>query len=238
MSYFTPWTKYPSLTEEHLSIVAQIIRDARRGAVLRYQPEHGDNRWSLGCTSYVRTCASIVAAGKQHDWLGTLPEPKFLAFSFAIGAVPFRFYKGKPDEPPDRYLISTFGELHHQQLCFEIEGLRPVDKILRLAIETDESLEVSDITCVELDDAGNVTGDYPIPRIAAQSNVMSIQLKPMVIPPPPLEVRKARKSQKEESRWKYWFLRKFSGANDYNSRASFVVLRKQIWGTKLRHRAH
>jgi hypothetical protein len=35
-----------------------------------------------------------------------------------------------------------------------------------------------------------VTGDYPIPRIAGQSNVMSIQPKPMVVPPPPLEVRK------------------------------------------------
>jgi|GraSoiStandDraft_29_1057270.scaffolds.fasta_scaffold67788_2 hypothetical protein len=198
MSYFEPWTKYPCLTRERLSIVANIIREARHGAVLRFQPEYGENLWCLGCTNYSRTCSAITTATHEYDWLRILPEPKLLAFSFTIGTVSFRFYKGKPDDPPDRYLISTFGELHHQQLCLEIDGLRPLDKILRLAVETDDTLEVSDVTCVELDEAGNPTGEYVIPRGAEPSNVTPIQPKPKDIPPPSLEPIKEEEDKEKK----------------------------------------
>jgi hypothetical protein len=126
-----------------------------------------------------------------------LHEPENLRFSFAIGSVPFRFYKGRPDDPPDHYLITTYGELHHLQTALALEGLRPLDKILRLAIETDALREVSSVTFVETDEAGNVTETYPIPFDIEQSNVASLLAKPVNLPPPTLE---PLKKEEEENR--------------------------------------
>ncbi len=187
MNDFQPWTKYPSLTSDRLSILANIIRHVRSDTVALHDLAGGDSEWSLGCRIYSRTCEAIRRAAKDHTWLTILRETETLCFSFAIGSVPFRFYKGRPDDPPERYLASTFGELRHLQTAFAIEGLRPLDKILRLAVETDATREVSNITFVEMDEAGNVTETFSIPFDAERGNVTPLQAKAVSLPAPTLE---------------------------------------------------
>ena len=198
MSDFKPWDEYPSLTRDRLSAIANIIRRVRTETVALHDAEGGDSEWCLGCRVYSRTCYAISAAAKVNPWL-TIPfETENLRFSFAIGSVPFRFYRGKPNDPPDRYLISTFGELHHLQTALAIEGLRPVDKILRLAVETDGAREVSIVSFVEVDEAGNVTETYTIPFDKEHPKVSPLESKPVDLPAPALEPLAKEEEQKQE----------------------------------------
>lgn len=187
---FEPWSKYPDLTKERLSVVADIIRKVRHEAVLSHEPEKGDTNWGLGCRTYERTCSAFRAeAPKYADWFAILPETRALQFSFAIGAVPFRFYRGTPNDPPDRYTICSYGELHHQQWCLALEGLRPPDNVLRLAIETNPmTLEVTVVSVVEVDTAGNPIASYLIPFKQRSTPVVSVmQTKPVELAPPQIQ---------------------------------------------------
>jgi hypothetical protein len=187
MSEFQPWITYPSLAKERLSILANIIRRVRSETVMLHDPMHGDNEWSLGCRAYARICFAIREAARTYPWLTVLHESEELRFSFVIGDIPFRFYTGEPDDPPGRYGFRTFGELQHLQAMLPIEGIRKLDKILRLAIETDSQREVSSITLVEMDQTGQATEKYSIPMDLIQSNVGSLQVKPINLPPPTVE---------------------------------------------------
>jgi hypothetical protein len=178
------------LTAQRLAIVADIIRDVRHEAVLLHEPGKGDTNWGLGSRVYERTCFSLRSnAPKYPDWLIILPETKGLQFSFGIGTVPFRFYRGTPDDPPDRYRICTYGELHHQQTCLELDGFRPPDGVLRIAVETSPAtLEVTFVSVVEVDDAGNPIGVYVVPLGQRQTRKITvIHAKPIELAPPQLE---------------------------------------------------
>lgn len=188
--HFEPWVKYPSLTVERLSVVATIIRKVHHEAILLHEPQRGDTNWGLGCRVYERTCYEIRSDAPRHaEWLSILPEAQSLQFSFAIGSIPFRFYRGKPDELPDRYRITSFGELHHLQMCLSLDGLRPPDNVLRLAVEISPStLEVTTISVVEVDTAGNAIGVFEIPAEKIQApKVTVMQAKPVELAPPLVE---------------------------------------------------
>jgi len=180
---FLPWDTYPDLTLDRLCAIADVIRSVRHQAVMLHEPENGDGDWCLGCRVYERTCFALREAAKVHQWLEILPETKTLQFSFSIGSIPFRFYKGDPDDPPSHYLAHTYGELHHIQLSLEIEGLPPLDKVLRLAVETGIDREASTISVVESDETGEVKNTFSVPLYAEISNVTSIQAPPVNLPP-------------------------------------------------------
>jgi hypothetical protein len=199
MSDFQPWSKYPDLTKERLSVIAGIIRRVRIETLALHDRGGGDNQWSLGCRIYSRTCHALREASSLYEWLTILPETETLRFSFAIGYVSFRFYRGKPDDPPERYLMSTYGELHHLQRTLQIEGLHPLDKVLRLAVEPDTT-EVCQVTFVEVDEGGNVTETYRIPMEAEEKKVTLLEAKPVDLPPPTLEPLKSEEEQLEEKR--------------------------------------
>lgn len=187
MSNFEPWAAYPSVSVDRLSVVAAIFRRVWHEAVQLHDPEAGDTTWSLGCRVYSRICHELRQAAAKHDWLTIVPESDNLAFTFAIGAVPFKFYRGSPEDPPSRFLAMTYGELRHQQLAFDIEGVRPLDAILRIAVETFPDGEVSAVSVVEMDTAGSVTGTYCIPMDFELSNVTPMKAKPVELPAPNLE---------------------------------------------------
>ena len=187
---FEPWTKYSALTADRLSIIANLIADVRHNAILAHEPEMGDGNWGLGTRVYERTCFKIEKlAEKFPGWLTILPEQKGLQFSFAVGNIPFRFYRGTPEEPPDRYSIQTFGELHHLQMCLKLEGLRPVDKVLRFAVETSAAtLEVTTVSVVEVDRAGNPVAVYQVPlEHRRQTKITVLQAPPIALAPPAVE---------------------------------------------------
>lgn len=191
-----PWFKYPDLTPTRLTALANEIRRVRSECVVLHAPEDGDGDWSLGCRVYQRTFFAIKELAKTVDWLTINPELKALQFSFSVGSVPLRYYKGDPDDPPSRYLVHSDGELQHIQLCFEFEGLPSANAILRLAVDVDAARQALSVSLVEIDEFKEVIGKYRIP-FDAQTN----KLTPMQTPPvnmPPVVVEPLKKETYEE----------------------------------------
>ena len=116
---FEPWLYYPSLTKERLVADATLMREARDGAVLlRNDPEAGDTRWSLGCRIYDRIRAHIRKARLAMPWLSVIPESHPLRFTFTIGELPLKFYKGEAADVPGKILVGSFAELRQMRLAF------------------------------------------------------------------------------------------------------------------------
>lgn len=185
---FEPWSKYPPLERERLFVIAKILQTVRHDAVLLHEPGAGDNEWSLGCRVYARECHAVRTAAEKHAWITILHEDdKPLRFTFAIGTVPIRFYRGEANDAPGHYVNPTFAELHQQQLAFQIDGLRLVDRILRLAVEIDATGEVENVILVEMDTAGNVTETYRVPLDGMAGKVTLLQPKPVELGPPQVE---------------------------------------------------
>jgi hypothetical protein len=178
-----PWLKYPDLTQSRLTVLANEIRRVRSECVALHQPEAGDGDWSLGCRVYQRTFFAIKELAKTVDWLTINQELKALQFSFSVGSVPLRYYKGDPDDPPSRYLMHSDGELQHIQLCFEFEGLPSANTILRLAVDVDATRQASSVSLVEIDEFKEVIGKYRIPFDVQTTNVRPMQTPPVNMPP-------------------------------------------------------
>jgi hypothetical protein len=195
---FYPWERYPELTTDRLSLVACIIRDARARCAELHEPEEGDAAWDFGCRCYSRTCFGIDKASLKNSWL-TIPKDteKPLRFCFAIGHVPFRFYRGDPDDPPSRYLAVNYPELRERQLGLDLGVAVPVDSVLRFAIEADNTGRASRVSLVELDELGELTGVYQIPFEAARPAIV-LRTKPIETPPAIAEPVKPKK--KKEAR--------------------------------------
>lgn len=183
MSTFEPWEKFPDLTLERLTAVANLVVEVRQGVLQDLKPDKGDGPWSFGCLSYERMCHAIKKATGEYGWLSILQESRSLEFSFAIGSVPLRFYRGLPDDPPPNYQFKSYGELQHIQFRLELSGLPPIDSVLRLAIETKGDGTASVITLVEMDAEGHPTATFEIPLDNEVGNVVPIQTPPVDLPP-------------------------------------------------------
>jgi hypothetical protein len=181
---FLPTKKYPVLTDERLSLIADALQDVRNKALSLYDPLNGDGPWGLGTRVYERSCFRIKQLTQEHVWLTVIEEEPKPRFTFAIEGLPIRFYKGSPDDPPSNYLVTTYGELLQRQL---FQDFRPLDKILRIAIETDREGRVSSARLVELDEAGEATGVYVIPLGAARPNVVPLESKAVHLEPVTVE---------------------------------------------------
>jgi hypothetical protein len=184
---FEPWSSYPPLTLERLVTVASLMRDVRNEAVLVHDVGAGDSTWSLGCRIYSRTMATINRESLSTSWLRVLPESQALRFTFTIGSLPVKFYKGEPADIPGRCLVQSFAELKQMKLAFDAEGIRATHR-LRLAVEADSFGNTTSITLVEVDDAGKPTRTFEIPLDTA--NVVVMRPKPINLNPPVLEVIK------------------------------------------------
>lgn len=178
-----PWSEFPAFTKERLELVGDALREARRNAVLRYQPEEGENRWSLGCNAYVRQMKAIRDLSALNDWLGVLKEVSALAFSFSIGPHAVRFYRGDAEDAPSNYLRLSHGELQHVQYPLQFgDNIVNEELMFRVAVNTDLDGNASDIYFVKMNDEGVILGSYLIPRMEA-TNVIPLQPKPVDLPP-------------------------------------------------------
>jgi hypothetical protein len=179
----TPTSKYPALTDDKLSTIADALRDVRNKTLELYDPLGGDDTWSHGCRAYSRSRYALAQLSQRHTWLSIVEEDARLRFTFAIEGIPIRFYRGSPDDPPANYLVTTYGELAQRQL-FEH---RDLDKILRIAVETDREGRVSTVKLVELDNAGEATGVYLIPFGVPATRVTPLEAKPVHVEPVELQ---------------------------------------------------
>jgi len=199
MDTFEPWVAYPPLTQVRLSTIATMLRDVRRETVDKHESTDGDSEWSLGCRIYSRSCFAITQAAANYDWLRILNEREVLRFTFAIGNTPLRFYKGNADDPPGKYMETTFAELKQQQLTLEIDGISLRDVVLRLAVETDEARLASRVILVEMNgESGSITNTYDIPFNAEGSNVVPMVVPPVSLPPVGLPTTEEAEKAEEE----------------------------------------
>lgn len=196
---FEPWLKYPALTVEHLSRIGTLIRDVRKGCVDLFEPEKGDGPWSLGCRVYERTFFAIKELAKaEPSWLGINKEFHALQFSFNIGSVPLRFFRGDPGDPPSHILAQSDGELLHLQYCIQYDDRPTVDSMLRFAVEVDSTRQAAAVFLIEINELKEVVGQYRIPfESAASVNISTFQTPPINIAPVKAEPIKKEESQGE-----------------------------------------
>lgn len=184
ISEFEPSKKYPALTVERLSRIATLIRRVRQECVDLYEPEKGDGPWSLGSRVYERTFFEIKELAKiETSWLGINKEFHALQFSFNIGPVPLRYFRGDPEDPPSRYLARTDGELFQLQYCIHFDDRPAVDSMLRLAVEVDSTRQAAAVFLIEIDEYKEVIGQYRIPFESTILNIRTFQTPPINIAP-------------------------------------------------------
>jgi hypothetical protein len=196
---WNPCTEYPELTKEYLSIVGDTIRRARTETLKLYDPAGGDDPWSHGCRASVRSVFALRQAAKKHTWLTIVQEEHPRRATFAIRGRPWRFYRGYPADPPSNYLGNTFAEIRQLQWVLKLDGLPPIDKLLRIAVETNAEGDTTDITLVELDEVGNVTNSYVIPKVIPATNVIPAQAPAIEVLPPRVEPKKTAEQKQQEA---------------------------------------
>ena len=157
MRYTNPWDIHPDLSQERLVSVGQLLRLARNDALDRFDPNIGDDSWTLGCCAfqYGRHRISEAALSGRFSWLAVQDDSKH--FVFRIGAIPVRFYRGAADEPTARTLQQSFPELRQLSLGFPEESVER-NFAYRFAIETDTDGMILSISFVAL------LGDSPVLR--------------------------------------------------------------------------
>jgi hypothetical protein len=182
---FKPWEKYPALKVSRLSRIADLFREVREECVRLHEPHKGDGPWSLGCRVYERSFFEIKElAKKEQSWLGINQEFHHLAFSFNIGPVPLRFYRGDPEGPPSRYLEYSAGEQIHLQRCIQFDDRPTVDSILRLAVRVDSTTrQTYEVILIEISEEREIVGHYSIPFGASRGvSIETYQATPIDIP--------------------------------------------------------
>ncbi len=177
---------------EYLTSLADLIREVRKTCVELHRPEDGDGNWCLACRAYQRTFNAIRKLSLTVNWLRINPELKALQFSFSVGNAPLRFYKGKPADPPQRYLFRTPGEDVWRQMSFHFAGIPSPDTALRLAVDVTPNGEAASVTLVEIDEYGVAVGEYRIP-FGAGVNVTPMKAPAIDLPPTVAKPRKAKK---------------------------------------------
>jgi hypothetical protein len=82
----------------------------------------------------------------------------------------------------------TGPEAGQRQLALEIDGIEMTGHVLRLAVVTDVTREVTKVELVELiSESGTPTGVYEIPFNLKPHNVVQLQSKAVDLPPLELE---------------------------------------------------
>lgn len=130
-----PWDYHPDLSKNRLTIIGQIIADARNNVFEQFD-ERGDDAWALGCRafSWVRKGITREAVGGEYPWLSIMDPSK--QFIFKIGQIPVRFFRGDPDEQFGKTLNTIGREGMQFALVFPGER-RAFQLVWRFVVETD-----------------------------------------------------------------------------------------------------
>lgn len=92
-----PWDIVPELTPERIMQVASLIRSVRDDVIDLHNEELGDTARSTGLRAYECCRQQIIWAtldSENWSWLGMLKDDG--RFTFSIGGVPVRMYRGSP----------------------------------------------------------------------------------------------------------------------------------------------
>ena len=144
-----PWEIHEQLQPDRLHTIGAVLKDVRRKALMIYDPEEGDGRWSSECTIYQRTLNTLI------KYCDVLPWFKIrnigLYFVMFIDGVPIRYFRGEIQKPKKNSLnIRTDELLPHEQFClFDQENAHWHWRIVVIA---DEERMTSEIAIVQYHD--------------------------------------------------------------------------------------
>ena len=193
MSKIFPWDYHSDLTEERLKIVAAMLVDGRHAALERFDEEAGDNGWTHGCRAFQFCRHRILRAidAETYGWLTAIDRT--LQLIFKIGEVPVRIYKGDADEPTDRTLRQTFGELRQLEMLFP-EHAEGRDLAYRFAVETDVDGSVLAVKFVGLrGESAVLIWDVPLDELDAFAGTVGREASESVeLAPPSVGLRTDR----------------------------------------------
>jgi hypothetical protein len=79
----------------------------------------------------------------------------------------------------------------------KFDGASSIDKILRIAVETNEQGEATNVTLVEVDKRSRVTNSYLIPMTVAKSNVVPAHAPAVDVKPPTVVPKKSEQQQQK-----------------------------------------
>ena len=178
-----PWEIEPNLQKEYLCQLGHIIRDVRQGVLDLHDPDDGDGPWSLGCRAYERTINILEKLAETLPWLKVIRKQS-LYFLILVDGVPFRFYKGRFDNPPERTLRKDYPELRFRQLSFDQR-----EWMWRIAVETDYDGSVLRITVAQYEEKGNFRNPWEIPLtepIPAITSLTETRADSVILEIPPL----------------------------------------------------
>lgn len=192
-----PWELVPSLTDEKLRTLADILMATRHEALRDHNPGSGDTGWGLGCRVYERSCHAIAQASEQWDWLEVLDHP--LHFVFTVDGIPLRFGRGDPDDPNPRLLRRGANEQEAQQLAFEFAddpGL--IEWRWRLILETDpDTLEPTRVVLVQVSGDAVVKGQWIVsgPPALLANDLPARPSEPINLGPPSVRAKRPRRDE-------------------------------------------
>lgn len=172
MAKIYPWEYHSDLTEERLETVAAMLVDGRHAALERYDEEAGDNGWTHGCRAFQFCRHRVLQAidGGEFVWLTAIDRT--LQLIFKIGDVPVRIYKGDAEEPTDRTLRQSFGELRQLEILFP-EHDEGRDLAYRFAVETDVDGSVLAVKFVGLrGESAVLIWDVPLDGLSASAGTV------------------------------------------------------------------
>lgn len=200
-----PWEINDALLPDRLQAIAVAAKN-QRNMVIDLTVEGRDSPWCLGCRAYSWTCSVLTEMAVDCHWLRC--RAGGLAFTFYVDGIPFKFYRGKADEPKSNSLRSGVREMLsvnrldflEKEIVQELEGW-----FWLLAIDTDVDGRVLEVVVFQANERGEIRHPWSIPldgRVVAVSSISDLRREgvdqaPAQIGVPGDEVKAANDTDKD-----------------------------------------
>jgi hypothetical protein len=113
-----PTAFHPDLTQDRLRIMAQVIVEARRGALELHDPEAGETNISLGTRTRERACQAFRLLASECDWLDHHTQGNYFLLLLGDSRLPIKFHRTDPDDPAPRTMRILEAESMAAQTAF------------------------------------------------------------------------------------------------------------------------
>lgn len=157
-----PTSFHPDLKRDRLRTLAQVIVQARRGALPLHDTTAGETNLSLGTRTRERACQAFRALSREVDWLRFVEQGYYFLLLVGPSCLPVKFHRADPSDPPDRVRKALDTEVAFKQAAFAFMTDQParvvedaVDHHWRLLFQDDpETREVFGVTLVRIGASG------------------------------------------------------------------------------------
>lgn len=163
-----PCSFHPDLTQCRLQALAQVLVEARRGALELHEPDSGETNLSLGTRTRERACKAFQQLAEEVDWLHCLVQGYYFLLLIGDSRLPIKFHRTNPDDPAPRTMreLDTESALKQSAFSFlapeQLGATDPNDHVWRLYFQDDpETREIYSVTLARVSEGG-VDERWPI----------------------------------------------------------------------------